>query len=81
MNRLRGGASHKCPTCGSNTRVRTTWRTEGGKVSRERECLGRRKHRYFTTEEFVGKTGEVGVQRHGGVVEVVTVLKDVVVKG
>lgn len=48
--RPRGGASYLCE-CGSPTRVLRTTRVEGGKVRRERKCLGRRCGARITTME------------------------------
>jgi hypothetical protein len=67
MKRHRGGASHECPHCGANTRVRTTWRTPES-VTRERECKGRKKHRYYTLETFAGPSEELTVNPDKGLV-------------
>jgi Zn ribbon nucleic-acid-binding protein len=63
MKRVRGGASHACPSCGGVTKVRTTWRT-GDKVTRDRECV-KCKHRYYTTERFFGWQGDAAMSRAG----------------
>lgn len=65
--RPRGGASHPCPTCGSATRVKQTWR-EGADVVRERVCLSHPddpEHRYVTREKFHRRRGDVVVVRGG----------------
>jgi len=48
--RKRGGASMPCPECGSHSHVIITKRIDD-KVERQRECLGRRPHKFHTYEE------------------------------
>lgn len=48
--RARGGASILCPKCNSPSHVIITKRLEHGLVRRERECLARHGHRFFTCE-------------------------------
>jgi predicted RNA-binding Zn-ribbon protein involved in translation (DUF1610 family) len=49
QKRVRGGASHPCPSCGSTTHVIVT-RRHGETVVRRRQCRRHEAHR-FTTEE------------------------------
>lgn len=48
--RKRGGASHPCPKCGSDSEVIITKR-DGSAVLRKRQCLRRPSHKYATMEQ------------------------------